>query len=142
MENLKRVLVPVHGSKIDDEAIRLACSLSRRNKAKVYAIYVIEVGRTLPLNAQIGPDLDKGEKTLEHAEIVAEEDDYQIETDLLQARDAGAAIVDEAAERGVDIIVMGAEYKKRFGEFDYGRTVPYVFKNAPCRVLLLREVMG
>jgi nucleotide-binding universal stress UspA family protein len=50
----------------------------------------------------------------------------------------GTAIVDEALEREVDLIVMGISYKRKFGEFDLGHTAPYVLKNAPCRVWIAR----
>jgi nucleotide-binding universal stress UspA family protein len=39
----------------------------------------------------------------------------------------------------VDLIAIGAGYEKKFGEFNLGETIPYVLKNAPCRVLICRE---
>ena len=49
----------------------------------------------------------------------------RVETVLLQARDVGAALVDEASERGADLLVLGLPYRKRFGgDFAIGRTVP------------------
>jgi nucleotide-binding universal stress UspA family protein len=138
MELLK-LLVPVSGEEVDEEAIRLACTIARRSKGKLYVVYVIEVKRSLPLDAKNEPETKKGEKALVHAERMAQTLDCPAETELLQAREVGPAIVDEAVERGVDLIVMGTNYKRRFGEFDMGNAVPYVFKNAPCRVLLWRE---
>jgi len=134
-----KLLVSVTGGKVDEEAIRLACTIARKNKGKVYVVHVIEVKRSLPLDAEMGPEIEKGEKVLAHAETVAGTLDCEVETDLLQAREAGPALVDEAVERGVELIIMGMAYKKRFGEFDLGSAVPYVLKNAPCRVLVLRE---
>jgi len=69
-------------------------------------------------------------------EITAEEEGCEIDTDILQAREAGLAIVDEAVEREVDLILMGVTYQMRFGQFSLGNVVPYVLKNAPCRVIL------
>ena len=65
-----------------------------------------------------------------------------METEILQARETGPAIVDEAIERGVDVIIMGLKYEKRFGDFDMGTVVPYILRNAPCRVLVWREQIG
>ena len=135
----KKVLVPVDGSKADDEVIKLACSMTKKTKGKIYMIYVIEVKRTLPLEAEIEPEIQKGEKVLNRAERIAEEEDCEVETELLQAREAGSAIVDEAAERGVDLILMGMNYEKQFGEFTLGTILPYVLRNATCRVLICRE---
>ena len=135
----RRILVPVNGNPTDAEMIALASSLAKRNKGEVHVIYIIEVKRTLPLDADLPPEAEKGEMVLEHAERVAEEWDQQIQADLLQARDVGPTIVDEARERGVDLILLGITYKKRFGEFDLGRTAPFVLKHAPCRVWVCRQ---
>ena len=137
-----KFLVPVTGKKADDDIVRTACVLARRSKGKVYVVHVIQVSRALPLDAEVEPETQSGENVLANAEKIADMTDSQVETEILQARETGPAIVDEAVERGVDMIIMGLEYKKRFGEFDMGDTVPYVLRNAPCPVLLWRGPMG
>ena len=135
---LQRVLVPIGGNDADHAAIQMACDAARRTKAQVFVIYVIEVQRSLPLDADLVPEAQRGEDILANAERVGKELDYQIETELLQSREVGPAIVDEAMNRGVDLIVMGLPYKRRFGEFTLGETVPYVLKNTPSPVWVLR----
>ena len=134
-----KILVPVTGTQADDEAMRLACRLTKKNKGKIWAVYVITIKRSLPLDAEIEPEIRKAEGILDHIESVAEEEDYEVETDLLQAREAGPTIVDEAVEREVDLILIGLTYKRRFGQFSLGSVVPYVLKNAPCRVILYHQ---
>lgn len=136
-----KFLVPVTGRKADDDIVKTACVLARRSKGKVYIVHVIQVSRTLPLDAEVQPETQSGESVLSNAEKIADVIDCQVETEILQARETGPAIVDEAVERGVDMIIMDLEYKKRFGEFDMGETVPYILRNAPCRVLLWRGPM-
>jgi len=136
---LKRILVAASGNGADEEAVKLACNLAKKSKAEVYVVYVIEVKRSLPLDAVIESEIQKAEEVLTRAEDIAAERDYEVETDLIQAREAGSAIVDEAMERDVDLILMGLTYKTRFGVFDLGRAVPHVLKEAPCRVLLCRD---
>ena len=131
-----KILVPVSGSEADDETIKLACELAKKSKGKIRAVYVITVTRTLPLEAEIESETRKAEEILDHVEVVAEEQGYQIETDLLQSREAGPTIIDEAVEKEADLLLMGIKYKKRFGQFSLGDVVPYVLKNAPCRVIL------
>jgi nucleotide-binding universal stress UspA family protein len=135
----KRVLVPINGNLTDDEMVSLACSIAKRAKGEVHVVYIIEVKRTLPLDADLPPEAERGEMVLEQAERVAESFDLQIQADLLQARDVGPTIVDEARERGADLILLGVTYKKRFGEFELGRTAPYVLKHAGCRVWVCRQ---
>ena len=134
-----KILVPVTGTEADDEAIRLACRLAKRDKGKIWTVYVVTVKRTLPLEAEVEPEIKKAEEILDHAESVAEEEDYEIETDLLQAREAGPTIIDEAVERKVDLILMGIQYKRRFGQFSLGHVAPYVLKNTPCRIILYQQ---
>ena len=135
----RKILVPVIGTKADEEAIRLGCQLASKNKAKICVVYVITIKRALPLNAEIEPEIRKAEDILDRMEGVAEEEGYEIETDLIQARDAGPAIVDEAVEREVDLILIGIAYKTRFGQFSLGSVVPYILKSAPCRVILYHQ---
>jgi len=134
-----KILVPVIGTKADEEAVLLACRLAKKDKGKIYAVYVTTIKRTLPLDAEIESEIKKAEGILDHIEAVAEEQDYEVETDLLQAREAGPTIIDEAVEREVDLILMGVSYKRRFGQFSLGNVVPYVLKNAPCRVMLYHQ---
>ena len=139
MLDFNKILVPVSGTEADDEAMRLACLLGKKSKAKIFAVYVITIKRSLPLEAEIEPEIRKGEAILEHIETIAEEEDYEVETDLLQSREVGPTIVDEVAERSIDLVLMGIIYGTRFGQFSLGSVVPYVLKNAPCRVMLYHQ---
>ena len=130
--------MPMRGTGADEEAIRLACTLAQKAKAQVYVAHVIEVERSLPLDAQVDSELEKAEEVLTRAEDIAADAGCDIDTDLLQARDAGPGIVQEAMEREADLIVMGVGYKKRLGEFDLGGTIAHVLKEAPCQILLYR----
>ena len=137
-----KILVPVTGRPVDDEVMKLACQLAKKNKGKIWAVYVITVKRPLPLNAEIKSETAKSEAILDHIATVAEEADYEAETDLLQSREVGPTIVDEAIERGVDLIIMGLSYKQRFGQFSLGSVLPYVLQNAPCQVILYHQYIS
>jgi nucleotide-binding universal stress UspA family protein len=137
----RRILVPINGNPTDDEMVALACSISKRSRAEVHVVYIIEVKRTLPLDADLPPEAERGEMALEQAEKIAESWEVKVQADLLQARDVGPTIVDEARERGADLVLLGVTYKRRSGEFDLGRTTPYVLKHAPCRVWVCRQAI-
>lgn len=135
----RKVLVAVGGQSIDAETVRLACRMTDPHGGKLYGVHIIEVNRSLPLGAVLDEVVERGEKILDEVEQLATEASLTVETELVQARDTGPALVDEAVEWGADLIVMGLPYKRRFGEFNLGKTVPYVLKNANCRVMLFRE---
>lgn len=136
------IMVPFRGTPADEQAIRLACQTARQDKAKILAVYVIEVQRTLPLEAENAPLTERAEIALGQADQVAHEIGCKIDTELLQARLAGAALVNEAIERGVDLIIMGIPYRSPLGDFGLGTTASYIMQNAPCQVWLCRLAAG
>jgi nucleotide-binding universal stress UspA family protein len=135
----KKILVPIAGSDADADAIKLACRLAKKDKGKIWAVYVVTVKRALPLDAEIDSDIRKAENVLDGAERVAKAEQYEITTDVLQAREVGPAIIDESVEKGTDLILIGVKYKKHFGQFSTGDVLPYVLKNAPCPVILYQQ---
>lgn len=136
---LKRILVPLAGTSVDPEVIRVAIALGRPAKAEIVAIYVIEVRWNQPLDAVLDPESERGEGVLEAAIKVAEQSGAHIETELVQAREAAAAIVDTARERKSDLIVLGMPFRKRLGRVYVGETVQRVYVGAHCAVLAYRQ---
>jgi nucleotide-binding universal stress UspA family protein len=137
-----RILVPVTGTEADDETIRTACWIAKRDKSRLLAMYVITIKRSLPLEAEIESETRRAEEILVHIEKVAEEEDFMIETDLLQAREVAPTIIDEAVDRKIDLILMGVKPQSRFGQFSLGSIVPYILRNAPCQVMLYSQYIG
>jgi nucleotide-binding universal stress UspA family protein len=135
----QRMLVPINGSEGDEHALRVAIGLSRRTRAVIYVIYVVEVPQSLPLDAELPDEVERGERALQRCEAICQTERVTIEAELLQARLAGAAIVDEAAHRNADLIILSVEGRLRRGEFSLGRTAPYVLKNAACEAWVLRR---
>lgn len=143
----KRILVPVNGSGVDEEALRLAytyalAKIGKGRSVSVDVVYVVEVPHALPLNAELSTEIDQGEKALDKAEVVARDMGLQVDASILQARSAGAAIVDVSRENSAELIVMAVDYQTKLGELDMGRTLPYVLKNASCRVWVCRAPMN
>lgn len=142
MANQHTILVPVTHTSASLEAVTVACQLAKQRKSKVVAVHVIEVLRSLPLNAEMETEARRGEQLLRRAEEAASHAGYHVTGQLLQAREAGQAIVDEAREGGYDAVVMGIGYKRLIGAFQVGRTVDFVLKNAPCQVWVVRQAVG
>lgn len=132
------ILVPISGIPLDEEAVQLACQIVRRDKAKLLLLHVIEIQRAMPLNSESMSASERAEKFLEQAEQVAAKLGVGVETDLLQARLAGPALVDAAIERHVDLIVMGLPFRHKPDQFYLGATTMYVLSHAPCRVWFCR----
>ena len=99
------------------QAVALACDIARKNKGRVYALHVIEVKRMLALDASLQPEEDAGEQVLAEAEQVAHKQGFEVQGEILHAREAGPAIVDDAIERQADLIILGVPYQQVFGDF-------------------------
>lgn len=137
-----RIVVAVNGGPSDERIVQIASELARPAKGELVAVHVVEIGWSLPLDADVAARSEEAQRVLDVAESTAEDSKMRLETVLLQARDVGAAIVDEASERGADLLVVGLPYRKRFGgDFAIGTTVPYILKNAPCAVMVIRAPM-
>jgi nucleotide-binding universal stress UspA family protein len=137
--HLRRIIVPVAGASVDTDVIRVAATLAKPSKAQVTVIHVIEVRWNMPLDAILESETERGEVLLDEAMKIAEQVGITAETELLQAREAAAAIIDTARERKADLIVLGMPYRKRLGRVYVGRTVESVYIGAPCAVLAYRQ---
>lgn len=138
-----RVLVPVHGGPQDRRAINLAAAVTRADgTSELTLVYVVEVPQRHSLDSDMPRDVDLGEAVLAEASDQARSQHHhrwnRVTTELLQARAAASAIVDEAIERGVDVIILAATNRLRRGSLSQGATVPYTLDHAPCDVLIIR----
>jgi hypothetical protein len=126
-DSVKRAVLHLNGSPVDRDVIELGCKLARADRTELVAVYVVEVDWRHDLDDDLEVEREAASRALDLAEGLAERAKVRLDTQLLQARDVGAALVDEAV-------------KVRFGgDFAIGLTIPYVFKNAPCRVFVIRE---
>jgi nucleotide-binding universal stress UspA family protein len=136
-----RILVPVLGDEaVDFPALKVAALLlAGREGVETSLLHVIEVPFDRTLDAEDEAAVARAEDVLARAEAVLTEKGVTTRTSTVQARAAGPAIVDDANELPADLIVMGLRYKKRFGgQWDAGRTVPYVMRNSTAPVWCLR----
>jgi nucleotide-binding universal stress UspA family protein len=136
---VKLVLAPLAGTAVDPDVVRVATTLAKSWKAQVLLIHVIEVRWNMPLDSVLDAETERGEVILDEATRLAEQAGVKVESELVQAREAAAAIVDTARDRSVDLIVLGMPYRKRMGRVYVGKTVQNVYVAAPCAVLAYRQ---
>ncbi|MCA9860300.1 MAG: universal stress protein [Thermomicrobiales bacterium] len=136
------MIIPVSGGPEDDRAIDLVGELAQRHPTNITLVYVVEVPQAMPLDAELPDKVERGEAALEQAERLTKHrlptSTDLISTDLLQARSAGAAIVDEAIEQNADVILMATAITIKYGKQVTGEAAAYVMRNAPCDVILVR----
>lgn len=136
---VKLILAPLAGTAVDPDVVRVATTLAKPWKAQVLLIHVIEVQWNMPLDAVLDANTERGEVILDEALRLAEQAGVKVNSELVQARDAAAAIIDTARDRAADLIVLGMPYRKRLGRVYVGKTVTNVYLGAPCAVLAYRQ---
>lgn len=134
-----RVLAVVTDDPSDINTVFRAADIVRDDRGKLFVIYVIKIQRSLPLDAEIEDQIARGEQVLNRSVRLARLAERDIDSQLLQARDIGTAIVHEAIVRDADAIVIGTSYPMDYGSFSLGNDIPYILEHAPCDVILWRE---
>lgn len=145
-DKLRRVLVPVGGGKSDERLLETLGSICQLAKPQFTLVYVVEVPQAMPIDAELPGEIARGEAVLERAETylkkrLGDKSANGVITELLQARTAGAAIVDEATEQNADMVMLATETRVRHGKTTLGDSVGYILKNCPCEVLLIRTAL-
>jgi nucleotide-binding universal stress UspA family protein len=137
---VKRAVLSLNGGPTDDLVIDFGCKLARSDQTELLAVYVVEVDWRHAIGDDLESQREEASRVLDLAEGMAEKEKVPLDAQLLQARDVGAAVVDEAIALDAGAIVMGLPYRMRFGgDFAMGNTIPYVLKTAPCSVFVVRE---
>lgn len=138
LKAVRSILVPVDGSEASYNALATVCEIARHTKAQVAALHVIEVPRAQALDADLPDEAERGEVYLERAERLAGDHKVKLRGELLQARHAGPAIVDEAAAGEIDAIAIGLGAGGPYGRFQLNEATQYVLEHAGCDVWVFR----
>lgn len=135
------LLVPYDRSPAGLRGLETAFRLAKSEKnSRVHAVYVVVVDRRMPLDVDLPEQSERGEMCLAEAEELARRYKLKAQGEILQARDAGHAIVDEALELDADAIVIGVPRSGREGmALDFGKTSEYILRHAPCEVIVVRD---
>jgi APA family basic amino acid/polyamine antiporter len=132
----RTIVVPVLRTAESEEALVAAARLAAERRATIAIVTVVEVPLELSPDTLMEEAEREANDALDDAQALVESYGVRAVTRLARARRAGPAIVREAAERNAELIVVGAPRRVRRGGPVFGRTVDYVLKNAPCRVLI------
>jgi basic amino acid/polyamine antiporter, APA family len=133
----RTIVVPVTRSAESEEALVTAARLAAERGSTVAVVHVIEVPLDLPLDVELPVAEEEADDVLDNSAALLESYGVRAVTRLARARSAGPAIVDEAASRDAELVILGAPRKRlRAGGRIFGRTVDYVLKNSPSRVLI------
>lgn len=136
MSNTK-VMVALRDRASAEGLTSLACQLAAGTSTELIALHVVQVPLATPLEAADEILDQEGKEILREASgIAAGKVPAGISTQLLRARNAGEAIVGEAREQRVDLLILGHRREHELREFLLGSTARHVAHHAPCRVIV------
>jgi APA family basic amino acid/polyamine antiporter len=138
----RRLLVPMKLGPIGEEMVATAVALAKEREARVDALFVIVVPLDRELDAPLFELEEQAAASLAEAVLLGEENDVRVEPVTVRARSLGRAIVDQAAELGSDLIVVGSSPRWRRQSAFFSPTVDYVLRSAPCEVLVVAFPQG
>jgi len=138
----KRILVPTIGSSYSERGVELACRLGKEQEAEILLTYVLEVPRTLPLNAPVPEAESKAKEALERAAAIVAQHKLLSSIFIERAREAGEGIIRAARDNKVDLIVIGIRPDAGGGYDVIGRTTSSILHRAHCEVVIDRASNG
>jgi universal stress protein A len=150
MPRLKKILVPVDYSDCSRGAMEYALFLAERFDAEIVVLHIAEIPLGEEEHTVVKPDT--GEEQLLSELIMQQaakaETEFlapfvrnttiPIEKSLLKGR-PGKVIVEAAADRGADLIVMGTHGRSGFDRLIMGSVTERVLRSAPCPVVVVRH---
>ncbi len=134
------------GGPEDQRLLEIVEQVAENPDTHITLAYVVEVQQSMPLDAELPTDLVRGEDTLSTAELFASRcvggRRENVSTELLQARSAGAAIVDQAIDENASGILAACTIRKRLGKLSVNENVDYILRHAPCEVIVVRSPLA
>jgi nucleotide-binding universal stress UspA family protein len=133
------IAVVVGDESLNTNLVYLGCQMAKGARRKVHLVHVIEVPRALPLKAVLTQESEHADQLLKSAMDVAHRVGCEAIPEVVQARDAGSAIVDEARDHHCALLLIGLSRHNQEETEGLDRLVSYVLAHAPCRVWLVQD---
>jgi nucleotide-binding universal stress UspA family protein len=143
-----RILVPTDFSQPSDAALAYARALAARFGASLHVLHVFESPFTA---GAVSPEVfvddspavqaalfDEAKNRLQHRVTARDREHHAATTEIVAGRSA-PAIVNYAAERKMDLIVMGTHGRSGIAHLLMGSVAEKVVRTAPCPVMTVRR---
>jgi APA family basic amino acid/polyamine antiporter len=138
----ERILVPVKLGPIGEEVFATAIKLAEERHSTIEALHVITVPLSLSLDAELIEAEERAEASLADAKVLASEHGVEVHGEIVRGRSIGEAIVEAAASRGADLILLGSAPRWRRQSRFFSPTVDYVLRKAGCEVMVIAFPQG
>lgn len=149
---LQRILVPLDGSDLAEQALPYATTLAQKLDAELILFRALQAYQVVPL-PEFGVVPYEYEEILEQAEAQARayltevqdglrEMGVATRVALMRSHSVAEAIVDFAKQEEVDLIVKTTHGRSGLSRWVFGSVAIRVLEQAPCPVFLIRVSGG
>ncbi|MEN9344461.1 MAG: hypothetical protein RLZZ453_1248 [Chlamydiota bacterium] len=133
---IKNILLPIRVG-MTTETMQFACQVAKLHKAKLKALYLLEVPLTLPIDIAMTHRIAVAQAILKKLEAISSEMGVDVDTEIVRARSAQEAVLEEATRQGSDLILLGAfRINSRLQKKELTFPIEEILKKAPCRVFV------
>jgi nucleotide-binding universal stress UspA family protein len=137
IEDIIGSVIIVFSEEIHSEnMMALTARLARRERARLLAVYIIEVPHQLPIDAEMEEEYRAALDVLATAEAIARTNNVEIQTEVVPARQVSQGVLDVVKRRDVHLIVLGSYREGKYAEAPLGRSIEVIAARAPCDVLI------
>ena len=143
---LKKLLVPLDGSKLAEQALPYAKTLAKKHEAELMLIRILppfvvipELQQTDYSGSDMLPRIEKEARsylTGKQQELLA--DDLPTRIEIVEGGPVAEMILELAREREADLIVMSTHGYSGNELWAYGSVANKVLQRAPCPIFLVR----
>ena len=134
----KNILVTVRTSD-DTESFQTACQLAHTHKAKLTAVYVLEIADTLPIDVHLPAREALGVAALKRAEAIAREYHLGVTLELVRARSIETIVSQLVEAEKFDLLVIGTSAKEFKSHQSFANEAKKMLSYSKCRVLFCRS---
>lgn len=136
---LEKLLLSTDGSKFSEGAVRESINLAKTCGSKLYTVSVIEVNpEFVALAPQVVEKFEKETRVhLESIKTRASNEGVDCEIIAHEGEEPFQYIIDEAAKKKVEMIIMGRRGRTGLKRLMMGSVTAKVIGHAPCKVLVV-----
>lgn len=129
-----KILVGYDGSKVAEDAVKLAQEHGHAFKAEIFIMTSLEQSPALKKE-----DIDRAENRLENLQRAFEVDNIPCKTQaFVSYQSPGEDLVNFVKGNDIDEIIIGVRRRSKVGKLVFGSTAQYVILEAPCPVVAVK----
>src|SRR5580692_442966 len=114
----------------------LAVKLARGEHSDLFVLYVIEVPRTLPADAEMPEEERAALDALGAAETIANENNVNLRTETIKVRSTAEAVLEIAKRDKANLLILGSYLEGKYVGARLGTAIQEIAADAKCDVLI------